>query len=644
MSLCRAFISRVAYPSALHATLKLSLGLALIACEGGAPPMLMPSPLEDMIGGEEEQLHLSPVSPMLRPPMVSQCSELLPAPISPQVIRRLTKVEYGLTLASLTGISRPEIETLLEQLPPDEEVLGFDNQSRSLQVSATHVESYMKISEQVAWAVADNIELHAGCTPSDQRDEACVSAFIERFGKRAWRRPLSDDERAELLALYSRAVEGALSDLASPDAALLGSIYPLRDGLTSVTIALLQAPYFLYRVEHGRALRDDERGLYAPYQGEGSVVGLTDYELASRLSYLLWRTMPDEALFEAAEAGVLQSEEGLMAQVERMMEDPKAADGLWSFFEQWLALDEVSALNKDPSIFTGYEPNISELLATEARLFVEEVVFKERDMRALYNASFSFQNRRLLEYYAHGGEGVPYGGSVESSLEWAEEHRTGALPLPSGALFERVELNPERRQGLMTRGAVLALTTKANAGDPVHRGLFIRERLLCTPLPPPPPDIVVVAPDPDPSLTTRQQFAIHSEEPACAGCHKLMDPLAWAFERFDASGRWRETENGQEIDERGEIVATLDIDGPYQGPIEMAERLASSEQVQRCVVLNMVRYAYGRAEVTEDLCEVNDLYERYEEGGYDFLSLLKGVVRSASFRYLHLDDVTREEG
>jgi len=618
------------------------MGAGLMACEGGAPPALSPQPLEDLVGGAEQQTLRSPVSPMLRPPSFEECGEALPAPISPSVIRRLTRVEYGRTLAALIGVNATDLKAYLELVPPDEEVLGFDNQASSLQVSATHVESYMKVAEQLAWRVADELEWHAGCQASDAYDLDCVSSFVERFGMRAWRRPLSEQERDELMSLYQASVEGAERDLASADAELLGQIDPLRDGLTSVTAALLMSPHFLYRVERGRALSEAEAREVRAYAGEGIVYGLTSYELASRLSYLLWRSMPDEALFEAAAAGELASEEGMMAQVERMMSDPRAADGLWSFFEQWLALDELEGMSKDELLFPGYDSSINGLLATEARLFVEEVVFKERDMRSLYNASFSFQNRRLLEYYAHGGEGVAHGGSVEGSLEWAEAHRTGALPLPSGQSFERVELNPERRQGLMTRGAVLALTTKANAGDPVHRGLYVRERLLCTPLPPPPPDIVVVAPDPDPNLTTREQFAVHSEEPVCEGCHRLMDPLAWAFERFDASGRWRETENGREIDERGEVSATLDLDGPYEGPIEMATKLAESEQVQRCVVLNLVRYTHGRAERPEELCEVNKLYERYESGAYDFLSLLKGVVSSPSFRYLHLDEAPAE--
>lgn len=575
---------------------------------------------------------------MLQPPTLEQCAPSAPTPIAPSVLRRLTRVEYTRTLADLTYAPPQDLEAFTAQLPPDEEVLGFDNQATSLQVSATHIEGYMKVAEQVAWRVADEVASHAGCEPTDEGDVMCVRAFVEAFGARAWRRPLEASEVERLMGVYASAVEGAQADLASPDAHLLGVISPLRDGLTSLVVALLQSPNFLYRVERGRALTNAERSLVTPLKGEGEVYGLTPYELASRLSYLLWRSMPDEALFEAAERGELSDEASLMAQVERMMADPRAAEGLWSFFEQWLALDEVARVTKDPERFPGYSEALNVLLATEARLFVEEVVFRERDMRQLYNGTFSFQNRTLASYYAQGGEGVSAPASLEASLEWAEEHRTGATPVPNGEVFERVELNPARRPGIMTRGAVLALTTKPNMGDPVHRGLYVRERLLCTPLPPPPPDIVVVAPDPDPTLTTREQFAIHSAEPACEGCHRLMDPLAWGFERFDASGRWRESENGKPIDERGEVVSTLDLDGPYEGPVELTNQLADSEQVQRCVVLNFTRYAQGRAEQAEEVCAVNSLYERFEGEGYDFLSLLRAFVSAPSFRFLHVDE------
>ncbi|MBM4291475.1 MAG: DUF1592 domain-containing protein, partial [Deltaproteobacteria bacterium] len=592
----------------------------------------------------------APVAPMLRPPEVAACAAGEPAPVVPSVLRRLTRVEHARTLQDLLALPAEEARALVAALPPDEEVLGFDNQSRSLQVSATHIEQYMKVAEAAADRAASQAASQAaalgGCAapldsaappaPESPEGEACARAFVERLGLRAWRRPLDPEEVEGLMDLFRAGARGAREDLASPDARLFGPLDPAHDGYALVAAALLQSPHFLYRVERGAPLSPEARARVAA-AGGGEVYGLTGYELASRLSYLLWRSMPDDALFAAAASGRLGTDEGLLAEAERMLADPRAAEGLWSFFEQWLALDELDSRAKDPARFPDYSPEVAALLKTEARLFLEEVVFVERDLRALLSAPFSFHNRALAEFYARGGEGVAPPATLAASEEWAEDHRAG-LPLPSGDAFERVALNPARRPGLLTRGAVLALTTKPNMGDPVHRGLYVRERLLCTPLPPPPPSIVAVAPDPDPALTTREQFAVHSEDPVCAGCHRLVDPIGFGLERFDPTGRWRERENGKELDDRGDVVGTLDLDGPFAGPAELAARLAGSEQVQRCVTLNLLRYAHGRAESGDELCEVNALYEGYADAGYDLLWLLRAVVLSPAFRHLHIDE------
>ena len=582
------------------------------------------------------------ISPMLRPPEESDQCEAHTDYVSPIVIRRLTRTEYRNTARSLFGI---DLEDLVEGFPPEEEVNGFDNQSKSLQVSALHVEQYMNAAERLSLRALDRFDEISPCIPMEEEAERCVSSFIESFGLRAWRRPLSGEEIDQLLELYRVGVAGAKEDMVAPQAHILGPIDPIQDGLSLVINALLQSPNFLYRVERGAEVMTSYQG--QSDREEGEVKELTQFELASRLSYLLWRDMPDDELFDAALRGQLATEEGLMQEAERMLLDPKSSEGLWSFFEQWLAIDEVQEIDKDPSIFPTYQKSLNELMESEVRLFIEDVVFEKRDMRKLFSSSQSFMNAPLAAHYARGGEGAEIAPhEVVLSEEWAinvdpslseQAKRNGRDELPSGESFTRVMLNPTRRSGIMTRGAILSLTTKPNMGDPVHRGLYIRERLLCTPLPPPPPDIVVVAPDPDPSLTTREQFAIHSAEPACEGCHKLVDPLGFGLENFDPLGRFRNLENGKEINDRGEIVSTLDIDGPFEGSQELGDRLANSEQVQRCVVLNLMRYSNGRSENRGELCDIDRLYTQYQESGFDFLTLLRSIIRSPNFRQLHID-------
>ena len=638
------------------------LALALVSllgsgCEGSLKPVL-PSPPELSVPQEvaPDPTSSPAVAPMLRPPTEEdQCIDRL-GYVAPTVIRRLTRQEYENTARDLIGV---DVASIITGFPPEEEVNGFDNQSKSLQVSALHVEQYLYASEQLAELIAQRFSSLSSCVPMNPEDpteaEPCITHFIESFGQRAWRRPLSPQEIDRLLSLYRAGVSGAQEDLVHPDAHLLGPVDPFKDGVTLLAMGLLQSPHFLYRVEIGTkniVARYGEGAQKKRDREAGEVRSLSGYELASRLSYLLWRSMPDDELFAAAEAGLLGDPAELSAQAERMLLDPRANEGLWSFFEQWLALDEIIDSDKDPSVFPTFTRDLNMLMKTEARLFVEDVVFEQRDLRRLFDSPYSFQNAALAAHYTAGGEGATLPASKQhESPEWAfnvadqlspVEREAAIAELPAGDSFVRVALNPERRSGILTRGGVLSLTTKPNMGDPVHRGIYVRERLLCTPLPPPPPDIVVVAPDPDPSLTTREQFSIHSSEPACAGCHRLVDPIGFGLERFDPVGRFRESENYQEIDDSGEIVSTLDIDGTFTGSAELAQKLAGSEQVQRCVVLNISRFAHGRSETSGELCDIDDLYQRYAESGYDMFTLLNAIISSSNFRRLHFDAQSAE--
>jgi len=190
----------------------------------------------------------------------------------------------------------------------------------------------------------------------------------------------------------------------------------------------------------------------------------------------------------------------------------------------------------------------------------------------------------------------------------------------------------------------MAATSKPNQTSPVHRGVFVRERLLCTALPPPPPDVAATPPDPDPGLTTRERFAEHTADAACAGCHRLIDPLGFGFEHFDPLGRWRTREHGYPVDARGEVLATHDLDGPFDGVSELGAKLAGSDQVQRCVATQVFRFSFGRGENDIDACAIEAYARAFVDGGHRFDALLEAVVRSDAFRFRRTEAYEPVEG
>jgi hypothetical protein len=239
--------------------------------------------------------------------------------------------------------------------------------------------------------------------------------------------------------------------------------------------------------------------------------------------------------------------------------------------------------------------------------FVEHVIFDgEGDLWTLLTAPYSFMNGELAAYY--GVEGPAEG-------------------------WDRVEMDPARYAGIMTHASILATNAKANQTSPVHRGKFVREQLLCQILPPPPDDIDIVPPDLDPNLTTRERFAEHSENPYCAGCHHLMDPIGFGFEHFDGIGRWRDMENGIAIDASGEITNSADVGGTFDGVTELAYRLGASRQVGECMTRQWFRYANGRGETPDDECTMEHLFESFEGSDRNIRELLVAITTTDAFQY-----------
>lgn len=542
--------------------------LALTACEEAEPPAAAPV---EATPGDAPPAGMG----MLQP----SCDPDAPLDPGPTLPRRLNRFEYDNTVRDLLG----EDLGLARDFLAEEESLGFDNNARALQVTPVHAEQFMSGAETLAARAGDRMDALLPCDPVAIGDVDCLRAFVSTFGERAWRRPLEIEEIDRLVGLYDVALE-------------IGGPRPLRDAFEMVIEALLQSPHFLYRVEVGE-----------PVPGRPDLRRLTDHEVASRLSYLVWRSMPDDTLLDEAAAGRLRYPEQIAAQARRMVEDARARDGLWTFFAQWLEVEEVLHLDRDPRYYPDWTPEQGEALYEQARRFVDHVAWSpEADLRALFDAPYTFADGALARTYGLSGAA---GSAMQQTFP------------------------DDRLAGVLTLPAVMAATSKPNMTSPIHRGIFVRERLLCTPLPPPPADIVVVPPDPDPNLTTRETFTEHSSNVACRGCHQLIDPVGFGFEHFDAVGRWRDTENGHPVDSSATIIATLDVDGDYAGAAEMGQALAQSEHAHRCVTMQFFRFAYGRGEAGVDACTLDRLYAGYVASGYDFGALVEQVAVDEAFRF-----------
>jgi len=499
-------------------------------------------------------------------------------------IRRLTRFEYNNTVRDLLGDDTDPANVL----PPEEEVAGFSNQAGALTTSDLLVEQYMKVAEDVSSrAVQDLDALVQGCDPAIEGEAACAQAFVERFGRRAFRRPLEPGETERLMSVF----EWAKND---PD---LGTF---RDGIQIVLEVMLQSPSFLYRPELG-----------SDTPVEGDVVPFTSWEMATKLSYMLWNTMPDDSLFEAAERDELVSPDQIAAQAQRMLEDPRARDTIRNFHEQWLLLTHLDSVTKDTNVYPAYDDRLRPLWAEELQTFVEHVILEgDGTLEALFTANYSFMNEELAGFY---------GDDVIGSV--------------TGDGFQRVDLDPSRRAGILTSAALMATHANLNQSSPVFRGKFVREQLMCDTLPLPPNDLVIEPPELDPNKTTKEQFEEIGADPACAGCHNLMNPIGFVFEHYDGVGRWRDEQNGIPIDAVGEVIQTEDIDGTYDGAVELARALADSEQVRECVTSQWFRFAYNRSVTQADSCSFEQLSETVRASNFNIRELLVALTQTNAFLY-----------
>jgi len=494
---------------------------------------------------------------------------------------------------------------------------GFENNVALNTATPSLVETYQRAATTVAEQAVGNLDALLGC---DRAQESCPRDWLAGFAERAWRRPLTTQERDAILADYD---------------AWIGQ-YDLQTAMTLSLQLVLQSPNFLYFPRFG----DD-----APTESEAAIA-LTSYELASRLSYFLWNSTPDAELLQLAADGRLQDRQVLAEQAFRMLTDWRAVDMVVSFHRQNWDFDQVGA---NPIDLDFYGP------VFEARGMTEED--DKSDYYYLeYSPAARFESDVFVTRHVFHGDGrletlltsnktwttqdvaeIAYQQEVDTNAEpvlW-----TARVPLEGNDEFGTyagdyypIELPAERRAGLFTMVGFLIAKSGPQQPAPVKRGVAILDRLMCTELHPPgdvPPLELTEAKEPK---TNRDKYAIHSETPACAGCHRPIDGIGLTFENYDAMGRWRDQDNGHPVDASGELVGT-DQDGAVANAVELMRRMGKSRTVHDCYVRQWFRYAFGRNETAEDEPTLTALQDGFWSSEGNILQLVVNVAGSYSFRH-----------
>jgi hypothetical protein len=495
--------------------------------------------------------------------------------MAPAPIRRLSHAELNATIADLF----PGLALAPLALAPDPESGGFANRATLLNPTALLVEQYSAGAAAVAEKAAADLTRVLPCTPTASTEVACGAAFVEAFGGRAFRRPLGDAEKK------------VYTDFLNAKRTAVGF-----KGAVQLTIeAMLQAPPFLYRAELGD-----------PATAAAGRVRLTPYELASRLSYFLWGSMPDQALFDAAAANLLATPADVEAQARRMIADDKIRRMMVEYHRQWLDLDRLDREVKDATLFPTYTPALKAAMREESNRFVESTMVDGDGTIASFLADgTTFVNAELA---AHYGVPAPQSG-------WA-----------------RVTLDPGQRAGFLTRANFLASHAHATSGSPPLRAVFIMRRLLCQSLPPPPNDADLTPPQPkagDGPKTNRQLFAARTAG-GCQACHLAIDGLGFGLERYDAIGRYRTTDNGLPVDASGMITGG-DAAGTFDGGVELSQRLAGSADVRLCATTKWYEYAMGRDKLPSDDCRIAFMERALAAAGGDVREMLVALVTSGDF-------------
>ena len=486
---------------------------------------------------------------------------------------------------------------------------GFGNDADLQSVSDLLAEKIYSVAESIAArATQDSAalgRLHA-CTLqlSASNEEACAISIVSALLPRAFRREVTASEIAEFVELYR-------------SSRTLATSVTFGEGVATVISAILQSPEFIYRPELGTEV-----------PGNPAVKQLTGSEIATRLSYLFWQTIPDAELTQAAESGALATREGVRAQAERLLADPRSHAAVGFFFDNLLPISDLANLTRNEQLFPTFSASLGAAMRKEVQRTLEHEIFENTtpvagspyapgSWPAVLTAPYTFVNQALFDFYGAGS--------------FAEGTKV------TGTELQKVSLNPSERLGLLTLAGMMAGTTTTNLTNPVLRGGFVVKHLMCREIPL--PAFAVAPPEPYTGRTARERYGKHSAEPGCAGCHQFLDPLGLALENYDAIGRYRTTERATidgvtydtPIDPSGRVPG---VEGVASGPIDLVRLLATSQEVQDCFAINWMQFAYARVLDAEDECNRRSVLGSFKASGHDVKQLLIALTEADAFRYL----------
>jgi hypothetical protein len=492
-------------------------------------------------------------------------------------LRRLTDVQYRNAVRDLFG-GQVMASAQFPAGEPGSSRTGFSTEPDANVVTLLGAEKVLDAAEEVAVAVVGKLPALLPCASAG--NDACAQSFIDDVGARAYRRPLTTDERSRLLAVHHTAT-GASA---------------FSDGIALVVETILQAAPFLYQVETGK-----------PVAGHPELVELGDYEIAARLSFLLWDGLPDATLTAAASKGNLHTGAAIRAQAERMLADGRARPVIARFAREWTRLHAWKVGDKAAKEFTAA---VADGMQTEFDLFVQNAFLSPGGtFKDLLTSPRTYANASMAAFYGVSG--------------------------PTGADFTAVGVDPEHRAGLLTLPAVLSSAAHSDEPSYVQRGKFVLQNLLCQDLPDPPPDAAQRVPALPPMATQRQKSAAIQAVKECGVCHGTLDPIGLGFDGYDELGRVRTTlPTGGPVDSHGEVhVGAADLDGPFNGPVELAGKLAASPEASRCLARQLLRFAASRLDGPGDSCAVANLMTSMAGSGQNLRELVLALTAADEFRF-----------